>query len=209
MFSSITKKTVMALSGAALSAFIIVHTIGNATSFFGKEAFLSYAEHLHSLGVLIYLFEISILTIFLLHLFFGVTLFLENLRARPNSYHVKKNDGGRTLGSRSMPYTGVVVFIFVLIHLKGFHFAEQSIPITEILRQNLQNPAMAFFYIIALLALTLHVSHGFWSLFQSLGINHPKYNVFIQRSALTLSIITGTVFILIPLSVQLCDSFLQ
>ncbi len=209
MFSSITKKSIMALTGAALSAFIVIHTIGNATSFFGKEAFLSYAEHLHSLGALIYLFEAAILTVFLLHLFFGVTLFLENLKARPNSYHVKKNDGGRTVGSMSMPYTGFVIFIFIFIHLKGFHFAEQALPITEILKQNFQNPIMAFFYIIALLALTAHTSHGFWSLFQSLGINHPKYDVILQRGALALSIVTGTVFILIPLSVQFCESFLQ
>ncbi len=206
--SSIFKKVFMALTGIGLSLFILVHVVGNSTTFFGKEVFNTYAHHLHSLGVLIPIFECGLLALFLLHVFLGIVLFFENQKARPQDYHAMENAGGRTLGSRTMPYTGAFIFLFIIVHLKDFHFIDQGAPISEVVRESLEQPVMAAFYIFSLVALTLHVSHGFWSVFQSLGLNHPRYNRLLQNGAICLALVTGIAFICIPILAIISKNFL-
>jgi succinate dehydrogenase / fumarate reductase cytochrome b subunit len=206
--SSVGQKILMAVSGAMLSLFLLVHGLGNSTTFFGSEAFNSYAEKLHSLGVFVSLFELGLLAVFLLHIFLGITLFLQNNQARPVRYQVEKSSGGRTLGSRTMPYTGVVILIFIVVHLVNFHFTDHSIPISDIVKNVLSQPVYAFFYISAMAVLAIHISHGFWSLFQSLGINHPKYNAALRNGTLGAAMLLSAVFILIPLCTLLIKEFL-
>jgi len=207
--SSVGQKILMAVSGAMLSFFLLVHGIGNSMTFFGSEAFNAYAEKLHSLGVLVPLFELGLLAVFLLHIFLGLTLFLQNNQARPVRYQVEKSSGGRTPGSRTMPYTGVVILIFLMVHLVNFHFTDHSIPISAIVRNVLRQPIYALFYISALAVLALHISHGFWSLFQSLGLNHPKYTATLRNGTLGAALLLSAVFILIPLCTLLIKEFLR
>ena len=206
--SSVGKKSIMAASGLLLSFFIVTHLLGNSVSFLGREAFNNYAERLHSLGVLIYLFEIGLLTLFLIHIITGIILYLENLQARPSRYAVNSIEGGRSLGSRTMPYTGVIILVFIIVHLMNFHFTDKSVPIADLVRELLSRPGLAFFYIFSFVALALHLSHGFWSLFQSIGFNHQKYNQLLLKGALVFSILVGTVFILIPVLTLVSRSFL-
>jgi len=206
--SSVGKKSIMAASGLLLSFFIVTHLLGNSVSFLGREAFNNYAERLHSLGVLIYLFEIGLLTLFLIHIITGIILYWENLQARPSRYAVNSIEGGRSPGSRTMPYTGVIILVFIIVHLMNFHFTDKSVPIADLVRELLSRPGLAFFYIFSLVALALHLSHGFWSLFQSIGFNHEKYNQLLLKGALVFSILVGTVFILIPLLTLVSRSFL-
>ena len=189
----------MAISGTMLSLFLLVHGAGNSTLFLGRDSFLSYAEKLHSLGVLVSLFEISLLAVFLLHVAVGIALFLQNNAARPVRYQVDKSAGGRTPGSRTMPYTGVVILIFIVVHLLNFHFTDHSIPIADIVKNVLSQPLTALFYMAAMAVLCLHISHGFWSLLQTFGINHPKYNSALRNAALALALLLAALFILIPL----------
>ena len=206
--SSVGKKSIMAASGLLLSFFIVTHLLGNSVSFLGREAFNNYAERLHSLGVLIYLFEIGLLTLFLIHIITGIILYWENLQARPSRYAVNSIEGGRSLGSRTMPYTGVIILVFIIVHLMNFHFTDKSVPIADLVRELLSRPGLAFFYIFSFVALALHLSHGFWSLFQSIGFNHQKYNQLLLKGALVFSILVGTVFILIPVLTLVSRSFL-
>jgi succinate dehydrogenase / fumarate reductase cytochrome b subunit len=206
--SSVGKKSVMAASGILLVLFLLSHLLGNTTAFFGRNAFNSYAERLHSMGNLIYIFEIGLLTIFIIHIITGISLYLENLKARPFRYSVNKDAGGRTLGSRSMPYTGLLILIFILVHLNNFHFTDKSVLVADMVRSLLSKPVLAGFYVFSLVGVALHVSHGFWSMFQSLGLNHPKYNRLIKTGGLTFSIVVGTVFIMIPLLAVFSKSFL-
>ena len=206
--SSVGQKVLMAISGAILSLFLFVHGVGNSMTFFGSDAFNSYAAKLHSLGVLVPLFELGLLAVFLLHIFLGITLFLQNNRARPFRYQVEKSSGGRTPGSRTMPYTGVVILIFLVVHLVNFHFTDHSIPIADIVKNVLRQPLYAFFYISAMAVLALHISHGFWSLFQSLGINHPRYNAALRIGTLAAALLLSAVFMLIPLCALLIKEFL-
>ena len=206
--SSVGKKSIMAASGLLLTLFIITHLLGNSISFLGREAFNSYAERLHSLGVLIYFFELGLLTLFLIHILTGVILYFENLGARPSRYSVDTSEGGRSWGSRTMPYTGVIILVFIIVHLMNFHFTDKSVLIADLVRELLSSPGLAFFYIFSLVALALHLSHGFWSLFQSIGFNHEKYNQLLLKGALAFSILVGIVFTLIPVLALVSRSFL-
>ncbi|MCK4838570.1 MAG: succinate dehydrogenase cytochrome b subunit [Desulfobulbaceae bacterium] len=206
--SSIGKKSVMASSGLLLSLFLLTHLAGNATSFLGREAFNSYATRLHSLGLLIPVFEAGLLALFIVHVAFGLNLFFENLEARPCRYEIDASAGGRTLASRTMPYTGLLVLVFIVHHLARLHFTEAA-TISDLVRDNLSLPVTAGYYIFSLLVLTLHISHGFWSMTQTLGLSHPKYDLLLNRLALALGITIGVVFMLIPIMAFFRPDFLH
>ena len=206
--SSVGKKSIMAASGLLLSLFLLTHLLGNSVSFLGREAFNAYAAKLHSVGNLIYVFEIGLLTLFLIHILTGIILYLENLQARPARYSVNTSEGGRSLGSRTMPYTGVIILVFIIVHLMNFHFTDKSVPVADLVRELLSKPALGLFYIFSLLAVALHLSHGVWSLFQSIGFSHDKYNRLLLKGALAFSILIGAVFVLIPVLALVSRSFL-
>jgi succinate dehydrogenase / fumarate reductase cytochrome b subunit len=197
--SSVGKKYIMAATGTLLGGFLLVHAAGNTSIFWGRRAFNSYAEHLHSLGFLINIAELILLSIFLLHIITGISLFLQNRSARDNRYAVRKSAGGRTWGSRTMPYTGLAILAFILLHLINFHFVDHHRPIADIVGPILNNPLYTLFYGTAMLILGLHVSHGFWSIFQSLGINHPKYNSLLRTISWIGCILIAGIFIAIVL----------
>ena len=205
--SSVGKKLLMAFTGILLSLFLIVHAIGNSTTFIGLDAFNSYAEHLHSLGCLISLFELGLLTIFLVHVSVAFILYFQNLQARSTRYQVQKSSGGRTPGSRTMPYTGLIILFFIIVHLGNFHFIEKTTTIGVLVKETLNQPITGFFYIFAMAALILHISHGFWSLFQTLGVNHPKYNSTIRTGGYGVTVIIGAIFVLIPLLALVWSGF--
>ncbi len=198
ILSSIGKKALMALSGAGLGLFLLVHLLGNATVFLGRDAFLAHAASLRSLGALVPVLESVLLAIFLLHISLGMTLYLDNLKARPTPYLIKKAAGGSTFGSRTMPYTGLIILIFLVVHCVSFRFSGPDLTSADLVRRNFHGPGPALFTIVSLLALILHGSHGFWGLFQSLGINHPRYDPLIRRGAWLVSLAGGVLFMLIP-----------
>ena len=195
--SSLGKKYIMAVTGLMLGGFLLVHAAGNSSIFWGRNAFLSYAEHLHSLGPLIPLAEIILLSIFLLHVVTGISLFLQNLQARADRYEVSKPAGGRTWGSRTMPYTGATILVFIILHLFNVRFTDQSVPVADIVDKVLSRPFYTHLYAIGMTVLALHISHGFWSLFQTLGINHPRYNLIIRIGGYLVTGLLITVFLII------------
>jgi len=204
--SSIGKKIVMAASGATLVLFLLAHLAGNSSLFFGRDTFNTYADHLHGLGFILHLFEAGLLIVFLLHITCGLLLFTENLRARPVRYALTKSNGGRTIGSRTMPYTGLIVLIFLFVHINNFKTGATVSPSSAV-RAVLSQPGYAVFYWIAILSLALHVSHGCWSMFQTLGLNHISYDRLLRTGALTFSIAVGLIFFLIPALALFLEGF--
>lgn len=199
--SSLGKKYIMALTGFMLGGFLLVHTIGNSTIFWGRSAFNSYAHHLHSLGPFVPIFELCLLAIFAIHIYTGITLFLQNRKARGGQYAMYTSAGGQTIGSKTMPYTGIIILAFILIHLAGVRLPEQSETktIADIVTHILNNPAFTLIYLVGLSALIIHIGHGFWSLLQTFGINHPKYDAPLNVVAKALGYIMGAVFVLITI----------
>jgi len=197
--SSIGKKLLMAITGLSFIGFLAAHLAGNLTIYGGKDAFNSYAEHLHSLGPLLTVAELGLLTFALIHVLTGAVLFFQNWRARPTRYAVDRSSGGRTIESRTMPYTGFLLLAFVVFHLLNFSFVDKTnTTIFELVSKSFQNPAYVMIYVAAMIIVALHVSHGFWSLFQTLGANHPKYMPAITIIGLGLSLIFGIGFGFIP-----------
>lgn len=200
--SSIGKKLLMALTGLGFSLFLIIHLIGNLTLYGGKELFLSYVEHLHALGPLIRVAEIGLLTFAVIHVTTGLTLFWQNRQARPIRYQVDRRAGGRTLGSATMPYTGVLILIFVVIHLLNFHFIDHSRQtVFQAVETTFSMLPYMIFYILSVIIVAIHVSHGFWSLFQTIGANHPKYMPAVKSLGIILSGLVAAGFGFIPVYV--------
>ena len=189
--SSVGKKVLMALSGLILVGFAIVHFVGNSTIFVGPGWLNSYAEHLRDLGPFVWVFRAFMLAAFGLHVFLGISLTLENWAANPGKYAVTKRVK-TTFGSRTMIWTGLLLLVFIVFHL--LHFTIGGIPGTlhisddqgrpdvyAMVVAGLLNKAYAGIYLVAMLVLFLHLSHGIQSLFQSVGLSNdrtlPKYTL--------------------------------
>lgn len=207
LLSSIGKKAMMALSGAGLGLFLMVHLIGTATVLLGGDAFLAYAANLHSRGAFLPLAESVLLAILLLHISLGAILFFDNLQARPTRYRLKQEAGSSTFAPRTMPYTGLIILGFLIVHCLTFRFNGHDLTSVELLQRAFHAPGPTLFTVISLAALVLHGSHGFWSLCQSLGLNHPRYDSFIRRGAWLLCLAGGLLFMLIPALTFLVPGF--
>jgi len=202
--SSIGKKLMMAITGFCFCGFLLVHLAGNLTLYGGQAMFNAYVEHLHSLGPLIPLAELGLLALALVHVLTGLSLFLDNRKARPVRYHVSKCAGGRTLASATMPYTGLLLLAFIVLHLLTFRFVDKTtIGDYQIITATFSQTTFAGIYILAMIVAAIHVSHGFWSLFQTLGLNHPKYMPAIKNAGIVLSLLIGMGFGFIPVYIAL------
>ena len=202
--TSIGKKLLMAITGLCFCCFLLAHLAGNLTLYFGKDAFNAYAEHVHALGPLLTIVEWGLLIFALVHVLTGLTLFYQNLRARPSRYAVNKSAGGRSIGSATMPYTGFILLLFVIYHLMDFHFVDKSnTTIYQIVSDSFSNPVLMLLYIIAVIIAGIHVSHGLWSAFQTIGANHPKYTPLIKATSLVFGLIVGIGFGFIPIFISI------
>ena len=197
--SSIGKKQIMAVTGLGFCLFVLIHLLGNLTIYGGKESFLSYVEKLHSLGSLVTLTELGLAVFAVLHIVIGLLLFVQNLQARPVRYAVSKRAGGRTLGSITAPYTGLLILVFIVVHLLKFRFVDKTTTNDFlILSATFTQVAYVVFYLFGVAVVAVHVSHGFWSGFQTIGLNHPKYMPLVQRFGILFSIVLGIGFASIP-----------
>jgi len=198
--SSIGKKQVMAVTGLAFCLFITVHLAGNLTLYAGKDSFLSYVDHLHSVEALVALAEFGLIFFAVLHIGMGLFLFIENRMARPVRYAVSKSAGGQTIGSATAPYTGALILVFLIVHLIKFRFVDKTTMDDFVLLSNTfaEFGFWTLFYIAGVIVVAVHVSHGFWSGFQTLGLSHPKYMPSIERLGIIFSLIIGIGFASIP-----------
>ncbi len=182
---SIIKKQVLAITGLLLCGFLVTHLMGNFLIYKGDRAFNSYAHALITNPLLIPA-ELGLLIIFLVHVFLAIKLTIQNKAARPIPYYMKKDTGrGATFASNTMPYTGIIILGFIIYHLLNFKFGPHYVisydgvemrDLYKLLMEYFSNPVNVAFYEICMIAVGLHVSHGFWSAFQTLGFNHPRYN---------------------------------
>ncbi|MAF32577.1 MAG: succinate dehydrogenase [Desulfobacter sp.] len=203
-WSSIGKKLLMALTGFCLCGFLITHLFGNLLLYSGKETFNAYSERLNSLGLISRFIELGLLFFAVIHVIIGAILFFQNLKARPVQYIVNKRAGGRTIGSATMPYTGFLLLTFVIFHLINFHFTDKTYAtIYQIVSSTFTKPGYVTIYIAAIFITAIHIRHGFWSAFQTIGANHPKYMPVIRVISILFSIILGIGFGSIPIYMSL------
>lgn len=187
--TSIGKKLVMAASGFMLLSFLAVHAFGNAAIYMGSKYFQIYADALHGLPVLVLLFGLGLLGIFGAHITVGIMLFLEK-RKTSSRYEVQTRVVENTFASRTMPYTGLFILLFVIIHVFGFGIAKpEDVKISMLVQDYLSGFFYSLFYIISFIVLAIHLNHGVWSMLQTFGINHPRFNPLI--SILTIAVPVG------------------
>jgi succinate dehydrogenase / fumarate reductase cytochrome b subunit len=198
--SSIGKKLLMAITGLSFIGFLCAHLAGNLTLYMGGAAFNTYAEKLHSLGPILTVFEFGLLALALIHVTTGVILFVQNFKARSVPYENDRRAGGRTLSSVTMPYTGFIILAFVIFHLINFSFVDKTQrTIFEIVSLAFANPVYMVVYVLVMIVVALHIRHGFWSAFQTIGANHPKYMPALMVLSIIASLIFGFGFGLLPI----------
>lgn len=191
--SSVGRKAIMAGTGLMLCLFLLAHLVGNITLLIADDGTLTAnpgatdaGEHFQGvvaaygkIPALLYLMEAFLVLLFATHIAMGLTLWLQNRRARgPHGYAVHRWEGGRTLGSATMPITGVfVILVFLIVHLINFRLgpAENPAQMYSLVDLTLGHWAWALAYGLALVGLMIHLSHGVQSAFQSLGFRHARW----------------------------------
>lgn len=194
LLSSIGKKLIMATSGLLLLLFLCTHVAGNATIFMSSEVFQSYADELHSHPLIVLVFSLSLLVVFLVHIGVGLYLFYQNRAVSNSRYDVCTRVVKNSFASETMPYTGLFLLVFLIVHIFGFTFSPKTVLISVTVKELLSNFFYALFYILAFAALFIHLSHGFWSMLQTFGVNHPRYNVLIARLSIGIPLFFFCIF---------------
>lgn len=210
--SAVGKKATMAVTGIVFWGFVVGHMAGNLKLFYGAEAFNEYAHFLRQVGHplvphsgLLWVARVVLLAAVALHVHAAVTLTLANRRARPQDYAERKP---QQIGwaERSMAWTGLGLFAFIVYHI--LHFTTGQAHRAFVPGDPYANLTYAFgnlvvvaVYLLAMLLLALHLYHGLWSLFQSLGWNHPRFNGWRRAFAVAFALIVSLGFALVPLAV--------
>jgi len=217
--SAIAKKWTMAVTGIILIGFIVFHMVGNLKIFLGEEALNQYSEFLRDVGEpvvprtnLLWMVRMVLLVATGLHLHAAISLTRLNRRAAPEAYQGPRSYAAASYASRTMLWGGVIILLFVLFHLADLTWGTAN---PDFVRGEVYDNVVASFsrwpvagfYILANLALGLHLYHGAWSLFQSLGWSHPRFNrwrVWLAQS-LALGVTAGNISFPIAVMTGLID----
>ena len=197
--SSIGKKVVMAVTGLILFGFVIGHMIGNLQVFLGAKELNDYSIFLHAFahGAGIWVARAVLLASVVLHIWAAYSLTLMNRAARPVGYREWKARES-TYASRTMRWSGVLLLAFIIYHL--LHFTTGTLhpdfvpgDVYHNVIVGLRQAPAAIFYIISMVALGFHLYHGAWSMLQTLGLNHPRWNKlrFTVSVALAAAVVVG------------------
>ncbi|MBM3826432.1 MAG: succinate dehydrogenase cytochrome b subunit [Verrucomicrobia bacterium] len=204
--SSVGKKVVMAITGLVLAGFVLGHMSGNLLMFKGPAAIDAYAAWLHANPLLLWTSRIVLLLSAAAHVWAGVTLTLENRAARDGGPSVDATRRA-TLGSRTMPYTGLVLLAFIVFHLLHYTFQAAALggqkfdSVYRMVVTGFSSAPVSVFYVVSMLLLCLHLGHGFSSLFQTLGLRNERWRGRLDRLSLAYAWIVALGFVSIPVAV--------
>jgi succinate dehydrogenase / fumarate reductase cytochrome b subunit len=208
--SSIGKKILMSLTGLFLISFLIVHCLVNAMIFYndGGATFNVWA-HFMGTNPFIRALEIVLILGFLLHIIQSFVLWKQNRNARPVGYAYTKASANSTWYSRSMMLLGTLILLFLVIHTSNFWIPNrinqfthgEELPLYKMMLEIFQNPVEVVIYVLGCFLLFWHLLHGFKSAFQSLGLNHVKYNGTIAFAGVLFSIIVPLILAMMPVSI--------
>lgn len=217
--STVGKKIAMAVSGVVLVLFVIGHMLGNLKIFGGIDPASgvhkidAYAEFLHTVGSemlgragALWLARVVLLAALLVHAISGIQLAVLNRRAKPVSA-AQSNYRSANAASRTMLYGGLFLLVFVVFHI--LHFTTGSLPFSEFKEGQVyrnvwlafQNGAVVTFYVVAMAFLMLHLYHGTWSMFQTLGIDTPRWNAGLRSVAKVVAVALFLGFSAVPVGI--------
>lgn len=182
--SSVGRKVLMAITGFFMLFFVLVHLLGNSSIWIGPSALNTYAEKLHSLGAFVWIFRGFMFLMLAVHVWFGVLLTLENSAANPSKYAVNRKLKA-TFSSENMIWTGVLLLCFLVYHLLQFtvRITPDILPdavatrpgdVFKMVTVSLGTTWIALAYVVGMVVLFLHLSHGIQSIFQTVGCSNDK-----------------------------------
>ena len=207
----------MAASGLSLVGFVLLHLLGNLSLYLpDKNIFNAYANGLEGLGLILKVMEVGLLAVFVLHFGLGLALKIANRRARPVGYEAslqsKGGDNRNSFSARTMAVSGVLLLAFLILHIWQFRLGpgitENYVTLIEgqtirdlyrLVQETFQNPLFVAIYAVAMVVLGLHLRHGIWSAFQSLGVLTDRNSGALYRLALVLAVGLAAGFFFIPL----------
>ncbi len=212
--TTIGRKVIMAASGAALFGFVIAHMLGNLQVFLGPDAINEYSHKLHEVPALLWGARAGLLVAVAAHIVTAVQLTAHNKRARPVGYRVTTS-AATSYAARTMIWSGPILLLYIVYHLAHLTFGYtkgigyQHLPLDgnglpdvyHNVVESFRVPWVTAVYVVAQLALALHLYHGAWSMFQSLGLNHKRYNEPLRSSAVALAMAVCVGFVAVPLGV--------
>ena len=205
--SQVGKKFVSAVTGVLLFLFVVGHLLGNLQAFQGAAKFNAYAEFLQSAQGLLWVVRIVMLTALVLHATAGIQLYLAARAARPQPYRVPLANPA-TVSSKTMIWTGLLTLAFVIYHLldltigaalvhSGFDQKNAYLNLVNTFR----SVGKVVFYGLSIIGLGLHLSHGLYSLWQSLGFRHPLWTPTIQKVGVLIGVFLALAYLFIPAGV--------
>lgn len=215
-WSSVGKKVITGITGLALFGFVCVHLLGNLTLFIGPVAFNHYAHFLEGLfhGWAVYVLEAGLIAIFVFHMIAAIAVaWTDKRKARREGYRKTRDAGGRsrkTIASKTMIYTGILLIIFVIAHVWMFKFGDHGTVVYdgEPVKDLYTTVVTAFndvgivaYYVVMMILLGFHLRHGFWSAFQSLGWANDRYLPALINLARVFAVLLAVGFLLLPLYV--------
>ena len=217
--SSIGKKQMMAISGLAMVLFLFAHLSGNMLVFMGPQAINDYSDFLHHLGhgAALWATRIGLLAAVVIHFITVVQLVIENRRARQVAYDAPLHADTRSFATKSMRVTGMIILVYIGWHLYDYTLTPHTMDNSVVdgvylglyghLYNSFLNPARVIGYVIAMIALGLHLSHSIQSVFQTFGFNHPVYTPKIKKASLLIGVVLAIGFSSVPLYVQYVHHF--
>jgi succinate dehydrogenase / fumarate reductase cytochrome b subunit len=204
--SSVGTKILIALTGLGFALFLVTHLAANLLVLIDVRAYHEYSHKLVS-NPLIYLAEAALAALFLVHAFKAVLVTLRNRDARGRGYAVKKRAGHtsrKSLTSSTMIVTGIWLLLFLVIHLKTFKFGpwyetpDGMRDLSRLVHEVYREPLHVVFYVLSMVVVGMHLSWGLSSAFQSMGLEHPRYNGLIRGAGLAIAVVMALGFALIP-----------
>ncbi len=202
--TALGKKYAMAISGIVGLGYIFAHMVGNLKVYFGAESLDGYAEWLREgllypvlpHTVMLWILRLGLIVALVVHLHAAYTLTVMNRRARGTDYQSTRHYVAADFAARTMRWTGVIVLLFIAFHLADLTWGVEAVnPAWEAgepyanLVASLSRPVVAAFYLVANLALGVHIYHGIWSMFQSMGWNNRRFNDYRRALAIGFTVV--------------------
>lgn len=205
--SMVGKKVVMGATGLIGIGFVVLHSLGNLLVFRGPEAINSYSHFLKSTGELLWTLRLVLLLAVILHVIAAIQLTRQSRAARPIGY-TKREAQVATISSRTMRWGGALLLVFIVVHILHFttgNFRPAGVFSREDVYANVVTSFriwwVTLFYVVAMLALGLHLFHGAWSSVRSIGVSPPSPHPLHRRVSLLIAVFVWAAFTAIPVAV--------
>jgi succinate dehydrogenase / fumarate reductase cytochrome b subunit len=214
--STVGRKLIMAITGAFMVLFVVIHLLGNSSVYVGPDGINSYASKLHGLGPFVWIFRMVMLILLSLHVILGIQLTLENNAARPRQYAVRKTLR-TTFAGKTMIWTGLLIAAFLIYHLLHFTIQVTNPAISSQMNSDVtgrpdvyrmvvlsfKNSAIVAVYGLAMVGLGLHLSHGIQSFFQTFGLNTDRTMPVVTKGGVLAAIVLFAGYVAIPVIIVL------